>query len=88
MAQVASRASPATGTMPGYDAFTITPSDSVDLTHPARAIYVGGGGDISLVTLAGNTVVFTAVPQGTIFPMQAQRINSTNTTASLLKGII
>lgn len=77
-----------TFTAPGLDAFDITPSNSTNFNIMARAIYVGTGGDISLVTSRGNTVVFTAVPQGTVLPVVALRVNSTGTTASNLVGII
>ena len=57
-----------TFTAPAQDAFTITPSNSVNFNIAARAIYVGVGGDITLVTPAGNAVLFVAVPQGTVLP--------------------
>jgi len=49
-----------------------------------RAIYVGAGGDISIVDLSGTTVVFTAVLAGSILPVQTARVNATATTATSL----
>ena len=72
----------------GQDALSITPSDTVDTTVLCRALYVGGVGDVSLVTLSGNTVVFKAVPAGTVLPVGFRRINFTDTTATLLVGIV
>lgn len=77
-----------TFTAPGLDAFAITPSNSINFNIMTRAIYVGVGGDITLVTSRGNAVLFTAVPQGTVLPVVALRVNSTGTTASALVGLI
>lgn len=77
----------ASKTQPAFDAFSITPSDSVDFETPARGIYVGSSGNISLVTPKGNTVVLVSALVGTIIPVQCTRVNSTNTTASNLVGL-
>ena len=64
---------------------TITPNDDADLPlSVCRAIYVGSGGDISIVDLSGTTVVFTAVLAGSILPVQTARVNATTTTATSL----
>jgi hypothetical protein len=67
---------------PAENALAVTPSDSADLTGaPCRALYVGTGGNISLI-VGGNTLTFTAVPSGSILPVRASRVRSTSTTAS------
>lgn len=63
----------------------ITPSDTADQSY--RAIYVGGAGNVSVVTAGGNTVTFTAPPVGTIIPIDVTRVRSTGTTATLLLGL-
>jgi hypothetical protein len=64
---------------------TITPNDGADLPlNVCRAIYAGVGGDISIVDLSGETVVFSGVLAGSILPVQTSRVNATGTTASLL----
>jgi hypothetical protein len=73
---------------PGTDAFAITPHDSTNFNENCRAIYIGGAGNIVVVTKAGNAVTFTGVLAGTILPVRAMRVNSTNTTATNLVGII
>ena len=45
-------------TAPAVDAFPITPNDSTDLTQAVRALYVGGAGDVNLIT--GNLVTSIA----------------------------
>ena len=41
---------PVTDTGPGREAFAVTPSDSVNYSNIARALYVGAGGTVVLVT--------------------------------------
>jgi len=51
-------------------------------------IYNGGSaGDISLETKGGETVLFSAVPNGMIIPIGTRRILATSTTATLLTGM-
>jgi len=77
-----------TATGPGTDAFTITPSDTTSFTTNARSIYVGGAGDVTIVTPVGTVVTFKAVPVGSILPVQARRVNTTATTATNLVGLV
>ncbi len=65
------------------DAEAITPSATASNAY--SAIYVGGAGNVSVVTEAGTTVTFTAPPVGTIIPIRTQKVLAT-TTATLLVG--
>ena len=68
---------------PGSHAASVTPSDSTDLTTSSRMLYVGGAGDITLDTVGGETsVLFKAVPVGTVRQIRAQRIRAPGTTAT------
>lgn len=72
----------------GRRAEVITKSDTVN--HPrgqARALYIGGVGDVAVVCLDDTVCIFSAVPVGTILPIQSKRVNSTSTTASLIVAI-
>jgi hypothetical protein len=60
----------------------VTPSDTVELTHISRAIYVGTGGNLVAVRTTGAEVSFTAVPDGTMLPIRVKRIKATGTTAT------
>ena len=80
--------SAANSTMPGQDAFAISVSNTTPLPAMARAIYVGVGGDITLITSKGNTVLFTGVLQGAILPVMAIQVKATGTTASSLVAIV
>ena len=44
---------------PASNAFAVTPNDSANLTHAARALFVGGAGAVKVDTLGGDTVTFT-----------------------------
>lgn len=75
---------------PASGAFVITPSDATNFTQMARGIYVGGAGNIVLLPNKDSTqtVTFTAVPVGTILPVNCWRVNSTSTTATALVGLM
>lgn len=66
----------------GFRFVAVTPSDSTMLPDGVRGLYVGTGGNLVLLDTDSSAVTFTAVPGGTILPVQVKRVNSTNTTAS------
>jgi len=68
-------------------AFSVTPADS-DMGTPARALYVGVGGDVRVTTTGGNDVTFTAVPGGSLLPVSVKRVWATGTTATNVIGVI
>lgn len=78
-----------TAVAPARSAVAVTPHDSTDLAIYARALYVGGAGNVALVPADGSNtaVTFVGVPAGTILPIQTQRVNSTNTTATSIVAI-
>lgn len=65
----------------------VTKSDSANLTNVSRGIYVGGTGDVAAVMQDGAVLTFSAVPAGTLLPIRCIRINSTNTTATLMLAL-
>ncbi|WP_395752496.1 hypothetical protein [Prosthecobacter sp.] len=61
----------------------VTPSDTVPMKGgPARALYVGGAGDVTAVNENGAAVTFAAVPAGCVLPIVTRRVNATGTTAT------
>lgn len=79
------------------DWFTIAPSDTVlfkdDATnnpnaYPLAAIFVGGAGNVSVTSAFGTTKVFTGIAAGTFLPVVGVRVNATNTTATLMLGLV
>jgi len=78
-------ASPLHADIPARDAGAVTASDLTDFASYPRALFVGVGGDVSLVPVASAAdtgVVFKNVVSGTILPIQSRRVNSTGTTAT------
>jgi len=61
----------------------VTPSDTVDLAAPARGLWVGGAGAVSVQMYGdGATMIFSGIPAGTLLPVQVTRVNATGTTAT------
>lgn len=72
---------------PAFDAFVVSPDDNVALPHVTRAIYVGGGGDLTITMAHGQTVTFTAVQPGMMYPLRCSAVLLTGTTASGIVGL-
>ncbi len=66
-------------------AFTVSKSDSADLSPLAKALYIGVTGDVTILPInatdTSQTVLFKAHPVG-YMPVQARRVMSTGTTAT------
>lgn len=71
-------------TSPARKAFAITPNDTNDLIEVTRAIYVGGGGTLSVQMIDGNDIDFANVPAGTILPIRAQRVKTTSSATNIV----
>jgi hypothetical protein len=65
----------------------VTPSDSAELTKFARALYVGGTGNISVITTDGSTLTFSNYPDQTWLPVQCKQVKSTGTTATSIVAV-
>jgi hypothetical protein len=72
---------------PYQHAAVITKSDADELEYACQSIYVGGTGHIKLKTVGGETVLFSAIPAGTILPVCATQVFSTDTTATLMVAL-
>lgn len=72
---------------PAWDWVVITPSDTVNLTTPVRAIRSDTAGTVVVITKGGTrSMLFTA---GETRVVMATRVNSTGTTGGLtLEGAI
>lgn len=73
---------------PASDAFSVTPHDTNDLPSVSRGIYIGGDGNLSIITLAGTTVTFANLVAGTIVPIRAVQIRATGTTATNIVALV
>jgi hypothetical protein len=75
-------------TSPATHGFSVTPSDTLDLTEVTRALYVGSGGAVALRLLSGQSVTFAGVAAGSILPVRADRVLATGTTAGSIVGLV
>lgn len=62
-------------------AFSVTPSDTTRFDQPARALWIGGEGDVAVVFKGGETAVFKAAPVG-VLTVHVIGVLSTGTTAT------
>ena len=69
-------------------AAAVTPSNTVDIpavtggSNNGCVLYVGGAGNLKVLTVGGDEVTLTAVPVGTFVPVQVLRVFATGTTAT------
>ena len=75
---------------PAVDGFAITANSSNVFSQPTRSLYVGVGGDVTVMMTNkqnSNTILtFPSVPAGTFMPIRAQIVYA-NTTANGLVGL-
>ena len=74
---------------PITDGFNITPSNVTVFSQPTRAIYVGVGGNLEIVTqgkVNNTTLLFVGVPSGALIPIRAQQVTA-NTTCGYILGL-
>jgi hypothetical protein len=72
---------------PATYAVAVSPDDNNDIAYVSRAIYVGGAGNLEVVMLEGQTVVFSGIAAGTLLPIRVTRVKSGNTTATLILAL-
>jgi len=70
---------------PGTKLAAVTASDATDLTG-ARALYVGGAGDLALRCIHSpeTTVTLVGVPVGSIIPVQVTRVMAASTATNIV----
>lgn len=75
-------------------AAAVTPSDTLNIPSISSqdgsgnngcVLYVGGIGNVKVMTAGGDTVLFSNIQGGTFLPVQVKRVYATDTTAT---GII
>jgi hypothetical protein len=68
------------------EAAAVTPNDSTQIR--ARALYVGGAGNVSVVMAGGQTVTFANVPAGALLPIEVAVVRATGTTATNIIALL
>jgi hypothetical protein len=74
-----------TSTAQAYAVYAM--SSQTGMGNPGCFLYVGGTGNVSVVTLGGDIIVFNGVPAGTTLPIQVVKLRSTGTTATLINAL-
>lgn len=72
---------------PASHAFGVTPHNTNELIHQTRGIYIGGAGNVTLVTVDGDTVTFVGMATGIIHPIRAKIIKASGTSATSIVGV-
>lgn len=66
----------------------VTPDDNANLAQTARALYVGGAGNLAVILDRDTSAItFLSVAAGTLLPIRARRVMSTNTTATSILAL-
>lgn len=75
-------------TQPARNLAAVTPNDSTDLANVSKALWIGGAGNVSIIAADDSSaVLISGVAAGTILPIRAKRVLSTNTTATLIVSL-
>lgn len=74
-------------TSPVSAAIAISPSDTEDLSHVTRALFVGVGGELVVTMLSGDTATLSNVQPGVMYPLRVTRVHATGTTAAAVLGL-
>lgn len=72
-------------TLPASDGFNVTASDVTVFDDPfPRAIYVGTGGNVVVVTIEDTTLTFNNFPSGEILPVRAKQVLAATTASNII----
>lgn len=74
-----------TATAQAYTVYSMSPQTSIG--NPGCFLYVGGAGNVSVITIGGDQIIFAGVPAGTTLPIQVLRLRSTGTTATAINAL-
>jgi hypothetical protein len=68
-----------------YVVYQASPQTTIGNT--GCVLYVGGAGNVNVVTIGDDTVLFNAVPAGSFLPVQVKQVLSSLTTATLINAL-
>jgi len=74
-----------TATAQAFVVYSMSPQTSMG--NPGCFLYVGGTGNVSVVTIGGDIITFNSVPAGTTLPIQVLKLRATNTTATQVNAL-
>jgi len=64
-------------------AAAVTPSDIEQLPYASKRLWIGGAGNVTVITVGGQTVEYAGVPAGTYLPVRVVQVMATGTTADI-----
>lgn len=67
------------------NANVVTPHDTN--ANEFDALYVGGTGNVRVITVGGQDTLFSGVPAGATLYIKVRKVMATNTTATLIVGL-
>lgn len=67
---------------PACHATEVIPSDTAALPFVSKRLWIGGAGNVTLITLSGQTIEYANVAAGTYLQVRAQQVMATGTTAT------
>lgn len=68
-------------TGPAENGAVVTPDDNNDLPIASKRLWIGGAGNVALVTIRGAALTYIGVPAGYL-NVRASRVKATGTTAT------
>lgn len=66
----------------------VVPSDTIDLATDARALCIGGAGNVKVLHIDGTTATYYNRAAGSDLIVAARRIYATGTTATLITAML
>ncbi len=73
--------------IPSRPPFNIMSSDTCELPHITRALYIGGDGDVRVEMYSGQIITFMEANSGSVIPIRVIKVFATGTTATRIVGI-
>lgn len=67
---------------PAWGAAAVTPHDTNELPIYSRQLYIGGAGNVEVVMVSGETVIFPSVPAGTELAIRCKIVKASGTSAT------
>lgn len=80
-------------TGPVVGGFAVTPNNTLVYTNDGttppvtRSLWVGGSGDVAVVTIDDSAITFKGVGAGTLLPIRVKQVKATGTTATDIVGV-
>ena len=72
---------------PVIGATPVTSSNTTSLTPRARALWIGGAGNVSAVFDNGSEATVENIAAGSLLPMRVVRVNETGTSATSILAL-